>query len=135
MRCPHRRQREDLPRPSWAICRPVRRFIALAVPLAAAAALALWFTGPLAPGRGPVGSAADLAGGIELTENTLGLAASDVFAWEVPSDAFLEVAKLDPLADVPSFGCTYEDDLGCLLLSPTAETGRTRGPAPQRILT
>jgi hypothetical protein len=114
---------------------PLRRWAALAMPLAAAAALALWFTGPLAPGGSPVGPAADVAGGIELTENTLGLAASDVFTWEVPSDAFLEVAKLDPLADVPSFGCTYEDDLGCLVLSPTAGTGQTRGPAPQRILT
>ncbi len=111
---------------------PLRRWASAAMPLAAAAVLALWIAGPLTPEHDPLETATSPANRSGFPETTLALAASDTFAWDMPSDAFLEVARLDPLADVPSFGCTEENDLGCLEISPSADAGQTRAPVPQR---
>ena len=62
----------------------------------------------------------------------LALAESDAFSWEVPGDAFLVVAHLDPLDDVPEWDCEA-DDLGCMnLTDPWGNLEDKRSHASQR---
>lgn len=131
------------------------RLLAFGAPLAAAAALALWLLGPEHPAPkapGLTASSLQLAGlergSAELDpaatdsqpplkrqaadKTLLALAESDTFSWEVPGDAFLVVAHLDPLLDVPEWGCT-DDDLGCLDLGdPWGNEQHSRSTAPER---
>lgn len=109
---------------------PMRRLLSLGAPLAAAAALALWLLGPGAPaGTGPHGTSAPRrlaeTDHVATDQALLALAESDAFSWEVPGDAFLEVAHLDPLEDVPEWGCTT-GELGCLDITDSWGNGEER---------
>ena len=73
---------------------------AAVIPLAAAAALALWVQNTNIPAPEPA-----------LQE----IALADLGVYETPTDILLEVDGFDPLTSVPSYDCN-ESDLGCLEL-------------------
>ena len=92
----------DLPPRPVVRPRPLRRGAIFALPLAAAAILALWLgqSGPV-----PLTSGAPEATASFNFED-------DALVWEMPSDVLMNVASLDPVDDVPEFDCFYEEP-GC----------------------
>ena len=75
-----------------------------ALPVAAAAALALWVA--RVPEPAP--------------RETLQIAMADLGVYETPTDVFLSIDGVDPLARVPGYGCD-EDALRCLDLDGSSQ--------------
>ena len=76
----------------------------VALPLAAAAVVALWLGLPTEQPALPTPVASSA---------TVLVMDTEAFDWEMPSDVLLHVASLDPMADVPEYGCLY-DEQECL---------------------
>ncbi len=89
----------DLPPRPAGRPRPMRRRAIFALPLAAAAALALWLGRPDTAPSPP-----------RIADSTASFVIeAESFAWDMPSDVLLNVASMDPVNDVPEFDCFYDE--------------------------
>ncbi len=90
----------ELPARAPLRARPAMRRALFALPLAAAALLALWVQPPFSRDSNQPAATARLASLPSQTE---------AFPWEMPSDVLLDVASLDPVDNVPPFDCLYDE--------------------------